>query len=399
MSLMMILLSICSSCRKDSSEDDPFRLLYSSSTPPKIPVSRSSAAEPVLTLSAHLMPFSVLSRVISDKFDIGLVFSEQLYNKTITAEFKKTSLSDVLNVVSRQLDVDTVHVGNTYYIGKLRSQDRGVLVRKVIGFGNDDLLKACQGVISDQGKVAVIGSGVVAASDIESCIVRLVELLDYLDNLDQPVWIVQLAFLTINRDILLEGGLKVTTSGTVSYNATDNEFKLKDINIDGIINSAMSSSFADVHSSPMLLVREGSSSVWKFGRRVPVPKKTTSSYGVVTTTGFDYIDVGFNVTAKVSRSRAGGLLELEISKSDIESYVETAPVTTQNSYTFTVDMVPLAPYLLGELQNFKDLNSQSDILNFGKQRGKSVVQVWGQIYRISASGTSAKFPLKSEKKK
>ena len=98
---MMILLSICTSCRKDSSEDDPFRLLYSSSTPPKIPVSRSSAAEPVLTLSAHSMPFSVLSRVISDKFDIGLVFSEQLYNKTITAEFKKTSLSDVLNVVSR----------------------------------------------------------------------------------------------------------------------------------------------------------------------------------------------------------------------------------------------------------------------------------------------------------
>ena len=391
---LIILLFLCSSCRPDSVENDPFFQLYQPDLSTISSSSVSSVSDPSsLSLSANLMPFPVFSRVLSDKFDVGVVFSQSLQTKSITAEFKNTSLSDVINVISRQLDVGVVKVGNTYYIGKLRPEDRAILVRKVLGFSNQDLIKACQGVISDKGKVSVIGAGVVSATDQSSVLQRLTELLDYLSSLHEPVWIVQLAFLTLNREILLEGGVKVSTSGTISYNVSDNEFSLKDINIDGIINAAMSSSFADVHSCPMLLVREGSTSEWKYGRRVPVPKKTTSSYGTVQTTGFDYIDVGFNVKASVSRSRAGGILSLQIGKSEIESYVEFAPVTAQNTYNFLVEMAPLRPYLLGELQTFTDLNKQSDILNFGKTRGKSSVQVWGQLYRITP-GVSRSFPLK-----
>lgn len=388
-------------CRSDSVEDDPFSSLYKSAPLSSLKKSTSDpsfSSSPKLSLSANDMPFSVFARVLSDQFNVGLVFSESLSKKTITAEFKNTLLSDVLNVVSRQLDTELVKVGNTYYIGKLRTQDRGIFVRKVFGYNNKDLQESCKGVLSDQGKVSVIGSGIVAVTDVESVLVRVSEFFDYLSSCDSPVWIVQLAFLTINKDILIEGGLKISTSGTISYNASENEFSLKDLNIDGIVNAAMSSSFADVHSCPMLLCREGSESVWKYGKRVPVPKKTASSYGTVSTTDFTYIDVGFLVRAKVSRSREGGILDLEIGRSDIAGYVEYAPVTDQNTYTLSVDMVPLRPYLLGELQTFKDLNTQSDILNFGKTRGKGSVQVWGQIYPITP-GVSRKFPIKKFEKK
>lgn len=398
----MVPLLICiDGCRPDSVQDDPFSVLYKSASLSSLKKSSSdpsAALSPKLSLSANDMPFSVFARVLSDEFDVGLVFSESLSKKTITAEFKNTLLHDVLNVVSRQLDTELVKVGNTYYIGKLRSQDRGIFVRKVFGYNNKDLLESCKGVLSDKGKVSVIGSGIVAVTDVESVLVRVSEFFDYLSSCDSPVWIVQLAFLTINKDILLEGGLKISTSGTISYNASENEFSLKDLNIDGIVNAAMSSSFADVHSCPMLLCREGSESVWKYGKRVPVPKKTASSYGTVSTTDFIYIDVGFLVKAKVSRSREGGILDLEIGRSDIAGYVEYAPITDQNTYTLSVDMVPLRPYLLGELQTFKDLNTQSDILNFGKTRGKGSVQVWGQIYPI-IPGVSRKFPIKKFQKK
>lgn len=104
---------------------------------PKVSQTLKSAS--TLTLSAHLIPFSVFSRVLSDQFNIGLVFSEKLFQKTITAEFKETGLEDVLNVVSRQLNTDVVQVGNTFFVGKLRPEDRGIFVRKVIGYTNKEL--------------------------------------------------------------------------------------------------------------------------------------------------------------------------------------------------------------------------------------------------------------------
>lgn len=395
MYLMMVLSLICSngcSLAKNIKQDDPLRLLYDQETY-KASDSREDIKNnsPKLTLSANRMPFSVLTRILSDKFLVGLVFSEKLLDKTITAEFKDTAFEDVLNVISRQLDTDIVHVGNTYYIGPLRNEDRGILVRRIIGYSVSELKSAMDAALSEKGKSSVMGQGVISVVDHQSVLRRISELLDYLDHLDQPVWIVQLAFIAIQKDAAAEMGMKVTTSGTLSYNISENKLDLKDFKIDGLINQAMSSNFADVYSSPMLLIREGSESSWKYGRRVPVPKKTTSSYGVVTTTGFDYVDVGFNVKASINSSRVGGLLKIEISKSEIESYVEYAPVTVQNVYSFTADLKPLAPYLLGELQMFKDMDKQSDTLNIGKEKGKSVVQLWGQIYRITP-GVHAKFP-------
>ncbi len=398
-SCLTILSLICSNgCRPDSYENDPFRLLYHPASAKGIyQFSASKSDSPSLTLSAHLMPFSVLSRVLSDTYCIGVVFSDKLFHKTITAEFKNTELKDVLNVISRQLNTDVVQVGNTYFVGKLRPEDRGILVRKVIGYTNRELQESVKSTLSQYGKLAVIGSGIVTAVDQQSVLTRVIDLLDSLDRFDQPVWIIQLAFLIIQRDALVEAGAKIATSGTISYNVQDNQFQLKDLNIDGIVNTALASSFADVHSSPMLLCREGSKSVWKFGKRVPIPKKSTSSYGVVTVTGYDYIDVGFTVQAQVEPSKAGGLLSLEVNKSDIESYVDYAPLTSQNLYQFTVDMVPNRCYLLGELQLYKDLNTVTDILNFGRTSGKSVIQLWGQIYRI-LPGTLQKYPYKFKSK-
>ena len=38
--------------------------------------------------------------------------------------------------------------------------------------------------------------------------------------------------------------------------------------------------------------------------------------------------------------------------------------------------------LIGELSSFKVIDSQKNILSFGRDKGKSVIQVWAQFYRI-----------------
>lgn len=386
---MMVFLCLCSngcSYKKDITHDDPFRRLYEMKGTLKNQKNSVIGKEfPDITLSCFKMPLSVFVRVLSDKYSLGLVYSESLSDKTITAEFKESDLLSVLNVVSRQLSVDIVRVGNTFFIGSLRPEDRGILVRKVLGQDSASLSQVCQSMISSNGKVSVTADCVVVATDHESVIRRFSEMLDYLDTVESDTWIVQLCFVVLRKDALIEAGMDTTTSGTLSYNISENTFDLKDFKIDGLISVLNTSNFADIYSSPMLLCRDGQVSKWQDGRRVPIPKKVVSDYGTVTTTGFDYVDTGFSVDCSVKQSRIGGRLNLKIEMSDIKSYVEYAPVTTQSVYQIDVDLVPDKAYLLGELSTFKILDTTKNLGFLSQDKGKSVIQLWGQIYRIKGN--------------
>ena len=397
---MMVLLFICTSCSqlKQVPQDDPFRKLYTARVAQRLGQGGKVEKSPLITLSCYQMPLSLFCRILSDKYKVGMVYSEQLGPKTITAEFKDTDFQSVLNVVSRQLGVDIVRVGNTYFVGTLRPQDRGILVRRVLGYDVDSLRSIVNAMISQQGKSSVMSNSVVVATDHESVIRRIAEMLDYLDTVESDTWIVQLCFVLLRKDALLQAGFDVTSSGTISYNISENSLDLKDFKIDGLLNLASSSSFADIYASPMLLVRDGSTGIWQDGQRVPIPRKTVSSEGTVTTNGYDYVDAGFMVDATVKQSRIGGRLTLKIEMSDIKSYVEEAPVTTQSVYNIDVDLIPNKLYLLGELTQFKVLDQQQNVLNLSTDRGKTVLQVWGQLYRISGDSKES-FRLYKDREK
>ena len=373
---------------KTVDQNDPFRRLYSAGEKKVNQAQISKDKSHFLTLSCYKMPLPLFCRVLSDKFKIGLVFSEKLVSKELTAEFKETDLSSVLNVLSRQFSVDIVRVGNTYYIGELRPEDRVTLVRRVLSYDRESLERSITSMLSDKGRSAVMADSVVLVTDVEPAVRRIGEMLDYISVADIPTWILQLCFVSIRKDALHEAGMDISTSGTLSYNISENRLDLKDFKIDGLFNMISRSSFMDLFASPMLLLRDGTRGSWKDGQRVPIPRKTVSQYGVVTVTGYDYQNTGFNVTAVVRESRTGGRLQLQIDLSEIQSYVNDAPLTTQNVYNIDVDLQPGKPYLIGELNTFKVLNKQSDILNFSDDRGKTVLQVWAQLYRLGSDGTS-----------
>lgn len=336
-----------------------------------------------ITLSAYKMPLSVLTRILSDKFSIGIVYAEELGLKEITAEIKSSDLQSVLNVISRQVSVDVIRSGSTYYIGKLRPEDRGILVRKSYGVEPSELNQILTSMVSTQGKCNVTSDGILVVSDHETVLRRCSEMCDYIDASESPTWILQLYFVSLRKDAMVSAGIATKSSGAVSYDIAENKFNLDEAKIEALFTFDTSSQFADVYASPMLLSRDGKQSSWSDGESVPIAKKTVSDYGTVSTTDFQYTDVGFMVNSKIQRTKKGlANLVLSVTMSEIKGFVETAPRTVKTAFNVDLDVQPNKLYLLGDLSIFKDVDSQEKILRFGTTTGRISLQVWGKVYKV-----------------
>lgn len=395
----MVLLFTCTSgCSlvKDSPllQDDPFKILYSASgdiaPPEKV---GSSVGTESITLSAYMMPLSLFTRILSDRFGVGMVYSESLADKKISGEFKDSDLQSLLNVIARQIQVDIIRVGNTFFIGLLRPEDRGIFVRRVVGYSSSELTGIVQAMLSSQGKCNVTSDSVIVVADHESVLRRVAEMVDYLESVETGSWIVQLYFVSLRKDAMVEAGLNTTSSGRISYNLSNSTINLDDFKLDGLFSFSMGSSYADVFASPMLLVLDGTSAKWQDGQRIPIPRKTVSDYGTVTVVGYDYVDTGFIVDLTVKQGRHGAAnVNITISLSDVKGYIEEAPITATSEYKFNAELIPLKMYLVGELSNFKALDTQKEILMLGRDQGKTAVQLWAKVYRIG-SPLPGKYPV------
>ena len=381
MSCLMVQFSGCS-VTKSLPQDDPFRSLYNPDNRTYFKESFSAEKKTVVTLSANQMSVPAFCRILSDDYNVGVVFSSSLLSKTITAEFKESDLDTVFNVLSRQLDSDVVKVGNTYYIGPLKDDDRSFLVRKVLSHNPADLESFLTTILSSTGRAKVLSGRVLIVSDKAFNLRRVSDSIDLLEKQFTRCWILQLYFLVLRKDALAEGGLTMSTSGTISYNISENSIDLKDFKIEGLLSGSFSSSYADLFASPMFLLSDGVKATWHDGQRVPIPRKTVSDYGTVTTTGYDYIDTGLSVNAVVSESQTGALVQLDVQLSDIQSYRDELPVTSNTSVTVQTDMIPNKLYLLSELQKHSLLDREEKTLLFSHDEGKSIIQLWGRVYSI-----------------
>ena len=384
---MTVLLSACfSACSlvKQLDQDDPFRYLYEQSLQTHKKRVQQTQKKSHITLSANQMPLAHFCRILSDTFNVGIVYSDTLNSKVVTAEFKNTDIDTVFTVLSRQLAVDLVQIGNTYYLGQLKDEDRGIFIRKVLSHDEENLKNIIETLMSSQGKGKILSGRVVLVSDKDFVIRRMIESFDSLDKLNSATWVVQLYFLVLRKDALAEGGLSMSTSGTISYNIAESSIDVKDFKIEGLFSGLLESSYADLFASPMLVLRDGVNGTWSDGQRVPIPKRSVSDYGTVTTTGFDYINTGLEVNVNCKESKLGASLQLNISLSDIQSYVEGNPLTSQTKVNVDTEVIPNKIYLLSELQRYSLLDREEKSALFSRNKGKSIIQVWGRVYKINS---------------
>ena len=380
--LTLYLMGLLSGC--NTSRNDPFIDLY------RIPSSnykhaiQSTANKKKVSVSFNNMPFLSFIRWFSDSTNFGVIFPPDLESKTITGEYKNATAAEIISTVARRFDLSVVYIGKTIYLGKLTKDDRGILVRKVKNFDSQSLSDALQIYLSESGKIKFL-SDYILVSDVAVSLAKIQSLLDQLDYYQPDTWIVQYYMLLKKNNIDVSGGAQVTTSGELSYNIAKGQGVTGDFtdigqNFKLILNG--NSSFVHVVASPLLMMTANKIATWTDATTVPIPRKTVSDAGTVTTTGVDYKDVGLTLKVTLQESANGVALHTDLEDSSIVGYVDYYPQTQKASLITDCNIIPGQIYLIGELRRDSGTTSISDVLTLGKKSELTNMQVYCRVFKL-----------------
>jgi type II secretory pathway component GspD/PulD (secretin) len=380
----MVLSSGCNNFSSD--KKDPFLDLYSRiSADDDINSDSVNGKSNLFTFSCSEMPLPVFVRWFSDVTGQGVVYGANADRYLVTAEFKLASPGEVMNAISRRFNLEIVRVGNTFYLGVLKAEDRGYLVRRVRCYAKDDIVSIVTTFLSEFGKVSVQTDGLTVVSDRESILVSISNVLDSMEKKVGNTWILQFYLLGVRKDLSLDGGANVASSGQIAYSiskGSGGNFDFQDIgqNFDLVLNAK--SDYISLVASPMFLLRDGQSGLWQDGQTIPIPEKTVSAEGTVTTSGFSFVDTGLILKASVRETYRGASLDVDLTDSTIKGYIEYQPILSKSVLHTNLEIVSGRVFLIGELNRKKEIKGFKNLLNFSSSDEFTNFQLFCRVYKI-----------------
>jgi hypothetical protein len=399
--MMTLVFLFVNGCQSDASLKSvkPFLELYKH----KVQVSNTETnLLPVqrIDLRARDMSVQNFAKYISSKAGVGVIYSQKLDHVKITGDYVNASVEEIIASVARRFDIEVVHINNTYYLGVFRPEDRGFLVRKIGGYTNEELQKALDVILSEKGKAVVYSGGVVVCADRESVLTRISSMLDNMESITYNVWIVQLYYVSIRTDKLLKAGAEVYPTGEIAYKVNQTQsmsldnvasgFDFDKVAIKAVLSLANDTNYANIEACPMFLLRDGSTGSWRDGEITPIPQKTVSDQGTVTTTGYEMYETGFSLDLSIRELNNGAYLFFHLKDSRIVSYKEYAPVTANIELKAETAVKSNHVYLLGEISKKVQQNSRTQFLSFSDDDGRVLLQLWARVYKIQG-GALKKF--------
>lgn len=348
-----------------------------------------------VTISAQQMPLVQFCRWLSNEAGVSIVVEQRLDSQLLTVDVVDQTVSETLNVVARRLGVEVTQAGRLYFVGQLKPEDRGVLVRRVRRL-SDEQLRNCLSVLrSDNGDAVAFPDGLVVVADRVEVLARVDDLLSQVEAADSATWVLQLHLVSLEDAALRDLGfdavpaleVSATFAAASSTGITAAPLGLGSLRggLDSILRSAHEDRRVQVVAQPMFLLGDGETSEHVRGQRVPIPKRAVSDQGTVTTQGFEYVQTGLVCKVSLREVRAeSARLSLDVSMSDVVRLVENAPITREDRYTTTAEVQSGGVYLVGSLvrQSDNDKTLGGFQRRYAQDRSDTVLQVWAQAFRV-----------------
>jgi len=316
-------------------------------------------------------------------------------SQLITMEVKNQPIGDVVTMLARRLDTSAAKIGNMYFLGRHRPEDRGVLVRKVHRLSVDEIEAFIREIIGEGGGVTVMDDGVVIVSDRIEILTSVEQAINQMQASPVVTWAVTLYYLQIDHNWLEEVGidlvptaeLAVVLAGAMGGGGIGLDPSL---NVDAVLRMILKASREDtrvtVRSEQTFLLGDGQTAVFSDGQRVPVPKRIINESGASITEDFETVQTGI-VTEITARDLGKDSIRLEVKGevTEIVGFVEESPMVTGRNIETRADVVNGGVYLLAAIDQTAKGRTRNQFLTnvFRKSDERNVLQVWARVHRVA----------------
>ena len=361
----------------------------------------------MVSISATDMPLQTFLRYVSDQTGLSVIAEQNLDGATITLDVVNLPVDQVLGLVGRRVGAEVSRTGTLFYLGTLKAEDKGVLVRRVRRLKQEELQSAVQVLLSEHGKTVAFTDGVLVVGDRVEVLQRVEELLSRIEAVESACWVVQLYLVSITENDAKTLGLDVqpalemaATFASVSSSGVSAATSLTSGThaagaLTALLKASREARGASVVAQPLFVIVDGGKGSFSRGQRVPIPQKSVSNQGTVQTSGYTYVNAGLSCDVSL-REQGNGIVgaTVNVERSAITSYVENAPVTSAETFKGEAVLCSGGVYLLGCLDRTEQDTSFSGWLSFGgsRQEETGTLQVWCRVYRIGGNGVASVRP-------
>lgn len=349
-------------------------------------------------LSVKDMPMPDFLRVLCSQHGVSAMWADNLDKRLVSMECEGVPIDEIFESLARRFGVAVERVGESWYVGEFRDDDKAIYVRKVARLSAADARLAVKVVLADIGRAEVFDDGLVVASDRAGSLRRLSQALDQVESAPTGSWVLQLYLFSTSKSATKDLGLDTAALIDLSYTfARDSLLPVptNGVHLTSKFSAVMKATAErdDVRmiGKPLFVLVDGKQASFTSGLTVPVPKRTVSNEGTVTTSGFEYVQSGISAVATV-RDGAQGLaaLDLRVSLGQITGYVEEAPIQAKEEFSTSCVVAASGVYLLGALDRDEVRSGGSGLhdkflTRRTSEKRESQIQIWARMYRIGGA--------------
>lgn len=262
-----------------------------------------------------------------------------------------------------------------------------------------ELQTAVKSSLSDWGNVQAYEDGLVVVSDRVEVLGRVGELLDGIEAAPSGGFVVQLFVMSLSREAQRNLGVDVTPMAAAAAQvgggtgqAAQNMIAGK-AGLTAALNATQSRADVRILGKPLMLLADGASAELRRGRQDPIPERSVSPEGTVTTLKYSTVQTGFVVECSVRRVDAQRVrLVVFVELSDVIGKVDQAPIVRNESgkSEMIVDLNSPGLVLSLEREQADRRNDGIFLLNPSSLDQNDLLQVWAHVVPVGGKGGDAK---------
>lgn len=354
--------------------------------------------EASLSLVIAEMPLVEVLRLLSETTGLSFVAEADLDEKVVTVEAKDVSIERLMHMISRRIGVDVHRVGDVWYVGSFKEEDRAILVRRVKRLSPPEVQEAVTVLLSSEGRVAVYDDGLVVIGDRLQLVSRIASLLDEIEKNEGAVWAVQLWLVSISSGDVLDIGVDVAPSLDVAVafaegSASGMASTALSGGLSAILEAAEEQTGAEMVMEHMALMRDGVEHAFFEGQQFPVRLNRVSDEGTSTVANIEFVEVGVQLDGSLRDfSSNSALISFEVDLSELAGVIDgVAPSKTTTRFDVQAEVRSGGIYLLRSHKTRVANQSISALLRPGQRQESTerVLQLWCRANRIDGGPVTA----------